>query len=222
MLWRSVISRLLVLGGAVAAIAAAAPAFAWDASASALDRVAYAVDGAESSHGRDLRMWRPSPRGPQGPMQVSAKAAIDVGGGDRFDIAANRALGRAYLAQLYRRYGDWPDAIAAYNWGMGNLDAWIKAGRPADKLLTGVAIYLRRVLRDSGLCGDGGSIDECAARMLGPDGATMRAALAGVGRQDMSGGRAPRLYHALAAAESLARRYGARQAMLQRRLSAAQ
>ena len=120
----------------------------------ALDRVAYAVDGAESSHGADLTMWRPDdPSGPQGPMQVSEPAAADVGGGDRFDSTENRAIGRAYLAQLYRRYKNWPDAIAAYNWGMGNVDNWISAGRPADKFVASVAAYLRRVLRESGMCG---------------------------------------------------------------------
>jgi hypothetical protein len=77
-----------------------------------LDRVASAVDGAESSHGKDIAMWRPDPSGPQGPMQVSEAAATDVGGGDRFDLTQNRALGRAYLAQLYGRYKNWPDAIA--------------------------------------------------------------------------------------------------------------
>ncbi len=118
----------------------------------ALDRVASAVDGAESSHGADPTMWGPDPSGPQGPMQVSEAAASDVGGGDRFDPAQNRALGRAYLAHLYRRYGNWPDAIAAYNWGLGNVDAWVGAGRPPDKLLAGVATYLGRVLYDSGLC----------------------------------------------------------------------
>jgi hypothetical protein len=117
-----------------------------------LDRIAYAVDGAESSHGEDLTMWRPDPSGPQGPMQVSGPAAADVGGGDRFDSTENRAIGRAYLAQLYRRYKNWPDAIAAYNWGMGNVDSWVKAGRPADKFVIGVAAYLRRVLHDSGMC----------------------------------------------------------------------
>jgi hypothetical protein len=117
-----------------------------------LDRVAEAVDGAESSHGTDPAMWRTDPDGPQGPMQVSEAAASDVGGGDRFDPAENRAIGRAYLAQLYRRYGDWPEAIAAYNWGIGHLEAWVKAGRPADRLLSGVAGYLGRVLHDSGLC----------------------------------------------------------------------
>jgi Transglycosylase SLT domain len=118
----------------------------------ALDRVAYAVDGAESSHGADRAMWGLDPSGPQGPMQVTEAAAADVGGGDRFDLVQNRAIGRDYLALLFRRYNNWPDAIAAYNWGMGNVDAWIKAGRPADKFLIGVAVYLRRVLHDSAMC----------------------------------------------------------------------
>lgn len=85
-------------------------------------------------------------------MQVSEAAAADVGGGDRFDLAQNRAIGRAYLAQLFLRYRNWPDAIAAYNWGIGKMDAWVKAGRPPDKFLPGVAVYLRRVLHESGLC----------------------------------------------------------------------
>src|SRR5438105_12843937 len=122
------------------------------ASAADLDRVAFAVDGAESTHGADLRMWRPEPGGPQGPMQVSEAAATDVGGGDRFDLTQNRALGRAYLAQLYGRYKNWPDAVAAYNWGPRNIDTWVKAGRPLEKLLPGVAAYTTRVLHDSGLC----------------------------------------------------------------------
>ena len=45
-------------------------------------------------------------------------------GGGRFDIGQNRALGRAYLALLYRRYGNWPDAVSAYSWGMGNFDTY--------------------------------------------------------------------------------------------------
>jgi len=132
-----------------------------------LDRIAYAVDGAESSHGEDPTMWRPDPSGPQGPMQVSGPAAGDVGGGDRFDSTENRAIGRAYLAQLYRRYKNWPDAIAAYNWGMGNVDGWVKAGRPADKFVIGVATYLRRVLHDSGIC------DRSTAAPVRPPGVRM-------------------------------------------------
>ena len=128
------------------------------ASVADLDRVAFAVDGAESSHGADLRMWRPEPTAPQGPMQVTAAAATDVGGGDRFDISGNRALGRAYLALMYRRYGNWPDAVAAYNWGPGNVDSWISGGRAADKFPLEVERYRERVLRDAALAERGALI----------------------------------------------------------------
>jgi hypothetical protein len=121
------------------------------APAADLDRIAFAVDGAESSHGADPGMWRPALEGPQGPMQVTAAAALDSGGGDRFDLITNRQLGRAYLARLYRRYGNWADAVAAYNWGPGNLDAWIARGRPAAGLPLSVEQYRDRVLRDGGM-----------------------------------------------------------------------
>jgi hypothetical protein len=124
-----------------------------------LDRLAYAVDGAESSHGSDPRMWRLEPDGPQGPMQVSAAAAADAGGGDRFDERENRALGRAYLAQMYRRYRSWPDAIAAYNWGPGHLDGWISGGRAAEKFPATVERYRSHVLVHSGLALGGEGAD---------------------------------------------------------------
>src|SRR5215472_10856676 len=116
-----------------------------------LDRVSNAVDGAESSHGKDPKMWRADPDGPQGPMQVSAAAAVDVGGGDRFDETQNRILGRAYLAHMYRRYHSWPDAIAAYNWGPGHMDGWISNGRAVAKFPTTDERYRIRVLLTSGL-----------------------------------------------------------------------
>lgn len=112
-----------------------------------LDRVTYMVEGAESNHGTNPAMWRTDPDGPQGPMQVSRAAAIDVGDGDRFDLTSNRALGRAYLRLMYGRYGNWPDAVAAYNWGPANVDTWIGAGRIESQVPTGVRGYVRRVLR---------------------------------------------------------------------------
>jgi len=116
-----------------------------------LDRVTYAVEGVESSHATDAAMWRAEQAAPQGPMQVSEKAATDVGGGNRFKIDENRTIGRAYIALLHRRYGNWVDAISAYNWGPGKVDGWIKEGRPTARLLPGVANYVRRVLHESGL-----------------------------------------------------------------------
>jgi len=134
----------------------------------ALDRVAYAVEEAESNHGADPLMWGPDPNGPQGPMQVSAAAAADVGGGDRFDERENRALGRAYLAQMYRRYGSWSDAVAAYNWGPGHMDSWISGGRPFDKFPLGVEIYRIRVLIGSSL-GKGRGFVRLQPRRPAPD-----------------------------------------------------
>jgi hypothetical protein len=114
-----------------------------------LDRITFAVDGAESSHGTDAAMWRSDMAGPEGPMQVTAAAATDVGGGNRFDILQNRVIGRAYLAKMFLRYCNWPDAVAAYNWGPGNMDAWIREGRPPDRFLFDVRAYQTRVLQDS-------------------------------------------------------------------------
>jgi hypothetical protein len=134
------------------ALFAAAPADAGNLVAdnrAALDYIAFAVDLAESSHGADPRMWRSTPEGPQGPMQISAAAAADVGGGDRFNVFENRMLGRAYLARLYQRYENWPDAVAAYNWGPGNMDAWIGAGRPIERFPLAVSLYRVRVLLGS-------------------------------------------------------------------------
>ena len=126
-----------------------APELFAPASLRELERVAFAVEGAESRHGADPGMWRSELSGPQGPMQVSLAAAIDAGGGDRFDLGENRKLGRVYLSQMFERYGNWADALAGYNWGPGNLDKWIAAGRPAYGFPPDVLRYIERVLRDS-------------------------------------------------------------------------
>lgn len=119
------------------------------ADAGEFDRIAHAVHGIESSHGTNAAMWRPNLSGPQGPMQVSAAAATDVGGGDRFDTADNRRLGRAYLDRMFRRYGNWPDALAAYNWGPGNVDQWIARGRGVERLPLETIRYIEIVLRNA-------------------------------------------------------------------------
>jgi Transglycosylase SLT domain len=138
----------LVLAAALIGVGAANPADAgWlVAGGGDLDRIALAVDGVESSYDTDPLMWRADRNGPQGPMQVSAAAATDAGGGNRFDTLENHALGRAYLSSLYRRYSNWPDAVAAYNWGPGNVDAWIGRGRSPLDMPATVALYRARVI----------------------------------------------------------------------------
>lgn len=75
-----------------------------------------------------------SPKGAQGPAQVLPSTARAVVGGALPDDwnkgDTNRAIGNKYLEDQYNKYGNWPDALAAYNAGPGRVDKWIEAGRP--------------------------------------------------------------------------------------------
>jgi len=64
-----------------------------------------------------------SPVGAQGLMQLMPGTAADLGVTDAFDPEQNIQAGSKYLKQLMDRYdGDAKLALAAYNWGMGNLE----------------------------------------------------------------------------------------------------
>lgn len=92
-----------------------------------------------------------SPKGAQGVMQIMPGTGQELGLQQPFDAEQNINAGAQYLAQMFRRFGNWPDALAAYNAGPGR----VAAGGPLPSETQG---YTRRVL---GLAGQLG-------RALGP------------------------------------------------------
>ncbi|MDX9787697.1 MAG: lytic transglycosylase domain-containing protein [Desulfobacterales bacterium] len=81
-----------------------------------------------------------SPKGAMGLMQLMPQTANELGVADPFDPVENIMGGTRYLKRLMDRYqGDMSLALAAYNWGMGNLES------RGDRLPAETKHYVRKI-----------------------------------------------------------------------------
>ena len=118
--------------------------------------VAFA-DGGMANLYDDVEYWESggkqgavSKAGARGVMQLMPGTMKDPGFGVtpmRDDSEAeNRRAGREYLDAMYRRYGDEATALAAYNWGPGNVDKWLKKGGDPKQLPAETKKYIGNIL----------------------------------------------------------------------------
>ncbi len=113
------------------------------------------IDKAAADHGVDPDLVRSvirvesnfnpnstSPKGAMGLMQLMPGTARELGVQNAYDPVENIQAGTRYLSKLLNRYeGNVATALAAYNWGMGNLER-----RPAQMPLE-TKSYIKNVTR---------------------------------------------------------------------------
>ena len=84
-----------------------------------------------------------SPAGAQGLFQIMPATARDLNLRSAYHPQNSARAAAQYLAQLQQRYsGDLKRTLAAYNWGMGNVDRY---GVRASKMPKETRVYIARV-----------------------------------------------------------------------------
>ena len=85
-----------------------------------------------------------SPKGAAGLMQLMPATAKELGVTDPYDPQQNINAGTKYLSQLYKQFGNWRQAIQAYNAGPGNVRKYSKKGQ--DVPFPETIKYLKKLL----------------------------------------------------------------------------
>lgn len=91
-----------------------------------------------------------SAAGAVGIMQIVPRWHPDV---NPYDAFASIDYAGRFLVSLFKKFKSWELALKAYNWGAGNVSAWL-AGKKSEPLET--ANYSRQILADLG--GGGGVV----------------------------------------------------------------
>lgn len=91
--------------------------------------------------------WNPSARssaGAMGLLQLMPATARSLGVSNPFNPAQNLSAGARYLSSLFHEFGNWRDALAAYNAGPGNVrsGAWERIPETVN--------YVKEILGDGG------------------------------------------------------------------------
>src|SRR3954465_14616535 len=118
----------------------------------ALDNMTHAVALTETGDehlDKDGKVKINPKSGATGAMQLMPGTAKDLGV-DPTDETQNREGGKRYLGAMYDKYGNWDDALAAYNWGPGNVDKWIARGRNEDQMPAETRNYISDTIRRAG------------------------------------------------------------------------
>jgi len=120
---------------------AANPANVGPTGASFVDRIRQAESGGN--------MQAVSPKGATSDMQVMPRTAADPGFGVQpakdASLGERSRVGSDYANALLQKYGNEPEAAAAYNWGPGNFDAWKAAGSDPSKMPAETRAYVAKV-----------------------------------------------------------------------------
>lgn len=96
-----------------------------------------------------------SPAGALGLMQIMPETGREFadrvgvvwrGSGTLFDPVANVKIGSAYLRFLHERYGSWPRALAAYNWGPARIERRLARGHALPQRYASRVIATRAAL----------------------------------------------------------------------------
>jgi soluble lytic murein transglycosylase-like protein len=92
----------------------------------------------------------PSSAGAIGVMQIVPKWHPSIGEAGARDPARAIPYAAKYLRELYGQFGTWPLALAAYNWGPGNLQKHLAAGKGPELWPAETRTYVAEIIANAG------------------------------------------------------------------------